>query len=509
MATAAPVTRRALIDDRHQGQPEVHDPYPPGEERGELPSGEEVVLRGELLAGHPVDTVRESVREPVHEREPGVHLDREPAVGSRDERAVPDPERLGDELPLTVAPTDVLDHRIREDDVELAVSERERAGVSLHVPDPGVASAEPGAVLEAERRDPSRPGVELLEEVERAAAVVLPEAELVGAHVEHRRLRRRLELLEEETELSPTRAERDGVDNAHGREVWARTRRARPGYAPRVVEATLSPRGPYSLRLTTGRPHWRGALQDGGWAEAAQQPDGRVFVRASSEHALTDARFLLALDDDTTEFHRRFVRDPMLGPSVQTLRGLRPRRKATVAHAVLRALCGQLIQAGRALEIERAVVRACAENPPSRGALAGLSPAVLVRCGLAASRAATLIRLCRTLDLEALRTSQRDTALARLRRERGIGEWTVGVIALQGLGRYDAGLVGDLGLVKLQASLEGHWPDPSETARLLEPYGEWQGLASVFLLRGFELGLIPGANKDRARDVRARTARAL
>jgi 3-methyladenine DNA glycosylase/8-oxoguanine DNA glycosylase len=82
------------------------------------------------------------------------------------------------------------------------------------------------------------------------------------------------------------------------------------------------------------------------------------------------------------------------------------------------------------------------------------------------------------------------------------------VIALQGLGRYDAGLVGDLGLVKLQAALEGRWPDAAETATLLEPYGEWQGLASVFLLRGFERGWVPGASKDRARLVRA-SARAV
>jgi hypothetical protein len=30
-----------------------------------------------------------------------------------------------------------------------------------------------------------------------------------------------------------------------------------------------------------------------------------------------------------------------------------------------------------------------------------------------------------------------------------------------------------------------------ETAELLEPYGEWAGLASVYLLRGFSRGLIP------------------
>lgn len=273
-----------------------------------------------------------------------------------------------------------------------------------------------------------------------------------------------------------------------------------------MVEATVTPRGVYSLRLTTGRATWHAKLPEGGTAEATQHPGGAVLIRASSERALVEARFVLALDDDTTEFHRRFAQDPLLGPSARRLRGLRPRRRPTVAHAALRAVCGQLVQAGKALALERAVIRACEVDPPSREALLRLSPAALAGCGLAASRAAALHRLCRTVDLERLKVTP-DLALARLGRVSGIGPWSVGVIALQGLGRYDAGLVGDLGLVKLQAALEGRWPDPAESARLLAPYEEWQGLASVFLLRGFEHGLIRGASKDRARLVQARATR--
>ncbi|HEU0248730.1 MAG TPA: hypothetical protein VFR38_16760 [Gaiellaceae bacterium] len=274
-----------------------------------------------------------------------------------------------------------------------------------------------------------------------------------------------------------------------------------------MIEAVVRPAGVYSLKLTARSDAWQSRLPDGRWAAAVQLADGAVAVRASCEHALEEARFVLALDDDTTGFHRRFARDPVLGPTVRALRGLRPKRKATVAHATLRGIAGQLVQSSRALEIERAVIRACGDDPPTRGALARLSPAELVRCGLAGSRAATLTRLTRTLDLEKLKVTP-DNSLARLRRERGVGPWTVGVIALQGLGRYDAGVVADLALVKLLASLRGRWPDPEETAELLEPYGEWQGLASVFLLQGFKRGLIPGASMDRARAVRARASHA-
>lgn len=275
-----------------------------------------------------------------------------------------------------------------------------------------------------------------------------------------------------------------------------------------MVEATLRPCGPYSLRLTARAGAWQARLPDGRWAGARQSPDGAVTIRASCEAAVVEARFVLALDDDTTEFHRRFARDPLLGPSVLALRGLRPLRKATVAHATLRALCGQLVQASRALEIERSVIRACGESPPTREALARLSPAALCACGLAASRAAALSRLVRAVDPEGLRDVPSEQALARLLRERGVGPWSAGVVFLQGLGRYDVGLAGDLGLVKLLASLAGRWPEPHETSALLEPYGEWQGLASVFLLAGLGRGLVPGASADRARLVRANAGRA-
>jgi DNA-3-methyladenine glycosylase II len=272
-----------------------------------------------------------------------------------------------------------------------------------------------------------------------------------------------------------------------------------------VVEAAVTPAGPYSLRLTTWSDAWRSQLPEGRWAEARQRPDGTVVIVASCEQGVTEARFVLALDDDTGEFHRRFANDPLLGRSVRALRGLRTRRTATVAHAALHAVCGQLIQSSRARDLEREVIHLCGENPPTRTALAQLSPAMLCRCGLAASRAATLTRIVRTIDLEALKAAPAGVAPFRLLRQRGFGPWSLGVVALAGLGRYDVGLVSDLGLVKLFAAIRGRWPDRAdETAELLEPYDEWKGLASVFLLAGFSRGLIPGASADRARLVRMR-----
>ena len=276
-----------------------------------------------------------------------------------------------------------------------------------------------------------------------------------------------------------------------------------------MITAAVRPRGPFSLRLSSRlagdatRSFASGplvaALAAGGTGRAWQQPDGIVQLRAPHDAGIEELRFVLALDDDHSEFLSRFRDDPLLGRALPRLRGYRPLRLPTVTHALLRAVCGQLIQASRARAIERNVIRAATSplpgtrfhTPPTPASFAAFSPAHLRRLGLGARRGATLIRLCRSLDLEGLRGQPTGAAADRLERERGLGPWSVGVVSLEGLGRFERGLVGDLGLVKLASALRGRWVETWETAELLEPYGEWGGLASVYLLQAHRLGLVP------------------
>jgi 3-methyladenine DNA glycosylase/8-oxoguanine DNA glycosylase len=188
----------------------------------------------------------------------------------------------------------------------------------------------------------------------------------------------------------------------------------------------------------------------------------------------------------------------MLARASHELRGLRPIRVPTVAQALLRALCGQLIEAKRSRRLEQTIVRTlCAAGQdrlhvaPTTRDLAALAPSQLRALGLHARRAATLVRLCRSVELERLHSLPTEAVSQRLERERGLGPWSIGVVCLQGLGRADCGLVGDLGLIKLLRALRGRPVDGWETAELLEPYGEWRGLASVYLLTGFSRGLLP------------------
>ncbi len=275
-----------------------------------------------------------------------------------------------------------------------------------------------------------------------------------------------------------------------------------------MVEHVVTPTGPYRLRLIVRGGRWTAPLPAGDTGTAWQRPDGRVVIRAETEAGIAHARFMLALDEDTGEFHRRFARDPLIGASARALVGYRPLRLATVAHATLRAIAGQLIESSRAWAIERAVLRLCDERVGTQAALARLAPAELRRLGLATQRASTLVRLMRTIDIEGLRGHSTEAVLARLTRERGVGPWSVGVIALEGLGRYDHGLVGDLGLVKLASALWRRSVDGAETAGLLAPYGEWQGLAGEILRLGWGLGLVAGADPDRGRLARVRARRA-
>src|SRR5262249_45836561 len=240
------------------------------------------------------------------------------------------------------------------------------------------------------------------------------------------------------------------------------------------------------------------ALASGGAGRAWQQPNGVVQLRAPHDAGIDELRFVLAVDGDHSEFLERFARDPLIGEATRRVRGLRPLRPATVPQSLLGAVAGQLIQARRARQIEQTIVRSLMPRlegtrlhaPPDCATLGRVSPAELRRLGLGMRRGAALVRICRSLDLERLRSLPGEASADRLLRERGLGPWSVGVVSLEGLGRYDRGLVADLGLVKLQSALKGRWVETWETAELLEPYGEWAGLASVYLLQALALGLI-------------------
>lgn len=273
-----------------------------------------------------------------------------------------------------------------------------------------------------------------------------------------------------------------------------------------AFETTIAPRPPYSLALSARMKSdatrflrdgvLTVALEAGGasaLARVRQRSDGRLALAVESPHpeaAVEKLRFVLAADDDHEPFLRRFADDPLLGGAVRRLRGFRPLRTATVTHALLKAVCGQLIQAKAARLLEARLLRSagtpCGELrlPPTRATFGGHSSAGLARAGLVARKANALVRISREWDLERLHAVPTAAAVARIERERGLGPWSAGMVCLYGLGRFEQGLVGDLGLVKLCSARLGRRAEAEDTRELLAPYGEWAGLASVYLLAG-------------------------
>jgi DNA-3-methyladenine glycosylase II len=273
-----------------------------------------------------------------------------------------------------------------------------------------------------------------------------------------------------------------------------------------TLVTSLSPKRPYSLELSARMRSdatrvWRDGLltmvfEAAGapaLARVSQRPDGALAVRLESTEsaaALDRLRFVLATDVDHSPFLRRFARDPLLGAATRRLQGLRPLRAATVTHALLKAVCGQLVQARAARALEARLLRLAVPEhaglrlPPRRSTFGRFSPAELARHGLVSRKATALIRVSRELELERLHGVPTEAAVARVIRERGLGPWSAGVICLYGLGRYEHGLVGDLGLISLCSSLLGRRANAEDTAELLSRYEEWAGLASVYLLAG-------------------------
>ncbi len=275
-------------------------------------------------------------------------------------------------------------------------------------------------------------------------------------------------------------------------------------YGAVVLEMILTPAMPYSLAQSAWgwdpSRRFAGGVLEMVFAvdrlttrvRAWQRPDGRMVARLEgdcSERAVARLRFMLAVDDDHGPFLAAAKADPLLGPLVSQRTGLRPVRTSTVAHSLVKALAGQLITAREARLIEHRVLARCHPSydglllAPTGEDLRRLSAAELSRTGLAPRRAGALARVVRTLDVERLRAVPTAAAVARLGRERTLGPWSAGVIALYGLGRYEHGMVGDLGLIRLCSHLLGRPATAADTARLLESYGDWAGLASVHLIR--------------------------
>ena len=219
-------------------------------------------------------------------------------------------------------------------------------------------------------------------------------------------------------------------------------------------------------------------------ARVWQRPDGTVCARidAADDGSAHDRLVeMLGLRLDTRPFLAMAGRRSAAGAARRVHARARPILASSPEHALIRAVCGQLIRSSEAARIERRILRELGRPhqgfvlAPDAATLAAAHPALL-EAGLSPKRAVVLSRAARRLRLDALATEPAQTARLRILREPGLGRWSAGVLMMYGFGRHELGLSGDLGLVRLADALG------VEEETMLDRYGEWQGMASLWLL---------------------------
>ena len=225
----------------------------------------------------------------------------------------------------------------------------------------------------------------------------------------------------------------------------------------------------------------------------AQAADG-----ALAERGIERMRLALGIDQDLREFYERFRFDPLIGPSVRANPGLRAAGKPDPFEALCWAICEQLIESERAAAIERRLVwrlgRFCPvsglRDAPPAAVLAAQAPARLASFDLSESRALALVRAAREVAAGRVRLDESDPERGwrRLRQIRGIGSWTLQMLALTGQGRLDQLPAGDLAYLKLVGRMRSGG-DPrarateAEVMELFAPYAPYAGLAGLHALR--------------------------
>ena len=235
---------------------------------------------------------------------------------------------------------------------------------------------------------------------------------------------------------------------------------------------------------------------------------GQAATRELAEWGIERMRLALGIDQDLRPFYDRFRFDPLIGASVRLNPGLRPRGKPDPFESLAWAICEQLIEFERAAAIQRRLVfrlgRRCPvsgmRDSPTAAVIAAQAPALFASFDLSGSRAIALVRAAREVasgrvDLD---DPDHERGWRRLRTIRGIGSWTLQMLALTGQGRLDQLPAGDLAYLKLVGRLRSGG-DPwarateEEVNELFAPYAPWAGLAGLHALAAGGVAATPMA----------------
>jgi 3-methyladenine DNA glycosylase/8-oxoguanine DNA glycosylase len=222
----------------------------------------------------------------------------------------------------------------------------------------------------------------------------------------------------------------------------------------------------------------------------SMQP-GRSADAGKLRLAVERMRFALGIDDDLRAFHREFRSDSLLGPLLRRRPYLRPRRRPWPWEALAWAVVKQLIESGRAAQIQRRIVgrwgprlggaSESLRDVPPPALIAGRAPAELESMGLAPHRAIALRAIAREIAAGRCDPADRSSD-ARLLRTPEIGPWTVQCLGLYGRGEPDSLPAGDLVYLKLVGRINrlGRRATVEEVEEFFAPYTPFRGLAAAW-----------------------------
>lgn len=277
-----------------------------------------------------------------------------------------------------------------------------------------------------------------------------------------------------------------------------RTLRVRGGVATRLLHVDGSPVLVRAWQPSRDRVRFHAEAVDPGRLSRPRiqmEPCPGPAGTQQLEEAVAAMRRALWVDVDLSEFHRRFRRDPLIGPLIHRMPGFRPQGRPWPWEALAAAVVGQLIEAKRAAQIERRIAgrwgprlgegRNALRDVPGPETIAGRAPAELESMDLVGKRAIALRRLAREVvtgrcPIEDCDGDRRLLSISQ------IGPWTVQCLGLFGRNELDSLPAGDLGYIKLVGRLNGGGRRATipEVEEFYAPYEPYRGLVGALTLSG-------------------------
>lgn len=252
---------------------------------------------------------------------------------------------------------------------------------------------------------------------------------------------------------------------------------------------------------------WRGyELRWAGPVDAARLLVSTPGSRSTRvlEAAIDEVGRICGLGLDVETFYAAAKQDPVLGPLVPQLWGLRPTLSPHPLEMLIGSVCAQQINLGFAFTVKARLVRRfgipvevagqTVYGFPDAALLARARVGELRRLQLTTRKSEYVIDLARqvasgALDLEALGQSSNEKVIEALTAVRGFGRWTAEWFLARHLGRGDVCPAGDLAVRRAFERFynRGRALGEADVRRRAVAWGPHQNMAVHYLLAGQRL----------------------